>query len=203
MMSGLRPSAQRAAGLGLLMATLGGCAVGPDFVRPAPPDSGRYTREALPAATAAADGKSQNLASTSALKADWWRLFGSAQLNTVVQQALANNQTLQAAEASLRQSQDNLRAGYGVYFPPASAELDARRQHTAASQQGLRIPSSTFDLVTLSGTVSYALDVFGGERRKVEGLRAQADYQRYAGMAAYLALSANVVNTCIARAAYS
>ena len=203
MMSGLRPSVQRAAGLGLLMATLGACAVGPDFVRPAPPDSGRYTREALPAATAAADGKSQNLASTSALKADWWRLFGSAQLNTVVQQALANNQTLQAAQASLRQSQDNLRAGYGVYFPTASAELDARRQHTAASQQGLRIPSSTFDLVTLSGTVSYALDVFGGERRKVEGLRAQADYQRYAGMAAYLALSANVVNTCIARAAYS
>jgi NodT family efflux transporter outer membrane factor (OMF) lipoprotein len=59
-----------------------------------------------------------------------------------------------------------------------------------------------FNLVTLSGTLSYALDIFGGERRTVEGLKAQVDYQRYANTAAYLALSANVVNTSIARAAY-
>ncbi len=202
-MSGIRPSAQRAAALGLAMAMLVACAVGPDFVRPAPPDADRYTREPLPAATEAADGRAQNLASNATLAADWWRLFGSVQLDGVVQQALADNPTLQAAEASLRHSQDTLRAGYGVYFPSAGAELDARRQRTASSQQGLRIPSSTFDLVTLSGTVSYALDVFGGERRKVEGLRAQADYQRFATRAAYLALTANVVNTAVARAAYS
>ena len=64
-------------------------------------------------------------------------------------------------------------------------------------------PSRIFNLVTLSGTIGYALDVFGGERRAVEGLRAQTDYQRYEGEAAYLTLSANVVNTCIARAAYA
>ena len=37
----------------------------------------------------------------------------------------------------------------------------------------------------------------------MESLRAQADYQRYENMAAYLMLSANVVNTSIARAAYA
>ncbi|SAL88221.1 RND efflux system outer membrane lipoprotein [Caballeronia terrestris] len=37
----------------------------------------------------------------------------------------------------------------------------------------------------------------------LEGLRAQADAQRYALLAAYLTLTANVVNTMIARAAYS
>jgi NodT family efflux transporter outer membrane factor (OMF) lipoprotein len=57
-------------------------------------------------------------------------------------------------------------------------------------------------LITLSSTVSYAIDVFGGARRSVESLRAQADYQRYENVAAYLILSANVVNTSIARAAY-
>src|SRR5664279_3518071 len=41
------------------------------------------------------------------------------------------------------------------------------------------------------------------ERRAVEGLGAQVDYQRFAGKAAYLTLSANVVDTCIARAAYA
>ena len=56
---------------------------------------------------------------------------------------------------------------------------------------------------TASGTISYALDVFGGKRRTVEGLRAQADSQRYESKAAFLTLSANVVNTSIARAAYA
>ena len=137
------------------------------------------------------------------LTADWWRLFRSPPLDAMVQQALANNPTLQAAEASLRQSQDNLRAGYGVFYPQVDASL---RRHPAAQRAGAAgIPGrgTVYNLVTASGTISYALDVFGGERRTVEGLRAQVDYQRYASKAAYLALSANVVNTSIARAAYA
>jgi NodT family efflux transporter outer membrane factor (OMF) lipoprotein len=129
--------------------------------------------------------------------------FGSAQLDAVVRQAISNNPTLQAAEASLRQSQDNLRAGYGVFFPQGQAGLSASRQLTAPLQQGSQTPGTVFNLFTASGTISYALDVFGGKRRTVEGLRAQADSQRYESKAAYIALSANVVNTSIARAAYA
>jgi NodT family efflux transporter outer membrane factor (OMF) lipoprotein len=202
-MNAPRSPAQRIAGLASVAALLGACAVGPDFVRPVAPYAGGYTREPLPAATATADGQAQQFAPGGALNADWWRLFKSAQLNAVVAQAIANNPTLQASEASLRQSQDNVRAGYGVFFPHAGAEADATRERTAPLQQGLKTQSSIFTLVTLSGTVSYALDVFGGERRAVEGLKAQTDYQRYAGMAAYLALTANVVDTSIARAAYA
>jgi NodT family efflux transporter outer membrane factor (OMF) lipoprotein len=186
-----------------MTAMLGACAVGPDFVRPAPPDADRYTREPLAATTVAADGQTQNFTSDDLLMADWWRLFKSAQLDAVVRRAIANNPTLQAAEASLRQSQDNLRAGYGVFYPHIDAELDASRQRTAPLRQGTQAPGTIFNLVTLSGTISYALDVFGGERRTVEGLRAQTDYQRYAKMAACLTLSANVVNAVVARAAYA
>jgi len=182
---------------------LGACAVGPDFVRPAPPDAEGYTREPLAATTVAADGQTQNFTPDALLMADWWRLFKSAQLDGVVRRAIANNPTLQAAEASLRQSQDNLRAGYGVFYPHIDAELDASRQRTAPLKQGTQAPGMIFNLVTLSGTVSYALDVFGGERRTVEGLRAQTDYQHYAKTAACLTLSANVVNTVVARAAYA
>ncbi|MCE0910234.1 MULTISPECIES: efflux transporter outer membrane subunit [Pseudomonas] len=57
--------------------------------------------------------------------------------------------------------------------------------------------------MTLSGTVSYALDVFGGEKRAVESLQAQVDVQSARMNAAFLALTANVVNTAIARAAYA
>jgi len=184
------------------LALLGGCAVGPNFVRPAAPDTDRYTHEAQPEATVKADGQAQHFTPGTDIPADWWRLFKSPQLDAVVRQAISNNPTLQAAEASLRQSQDNLRAGYGLYFPQGQAGVSASRQLTAPVQQGSQSSGSIFNLFTASGTISYTLDVFGGKRRTVEGLRAQADSQRYESKAAFLALSANVVNTSVARAAY-
>ena len=201
-MNAFRSSVFRPALLLAAAAALGACSVGPDFVRPAPPDAGRYTREPLAPATLAADGQAQHFTPDTLLMADWWRLFKSAQLDAVVRQAIANNPTLQAAEASLRQSQDNLRAGYGVFYPHIDAGLGAVPGAYCAASAGA--PGTRHDLQSadISGTVSYALDVFGGERRTVEGLRAQADYQRYASVAANLTLSANVVDTVIARSAY-
>ena len=201
-MSVFRSSFCQSACLLVILAMLAACAVGPNFVRPSPPAEGRYTVEPLVAATVEADNQTQRFIPGAALTADWWRLFRSAQLDAVVGQALANNPTLQAAEASLRQSQHQLRAGYGVFFPQAGADVDVTRERAVPLEEGLQTPAHVFNLVTMSGTISYALDIFGGERRMVEGLRAQVDYQRYASKAAYLTLSANVVNTCIARAAY-
>ena len=202
-MNSFRSSVQRGVCLAVIMAMLGGCAVGPDFVRPSPPDTDRYTRELRPKATVTADGQAQYFTPGAAIAADWWQLFKSVQLDAVVRKAIANNPSLQASEASLRQSQDNMRAGYGVFFPQIQAELDGSRQRTTSLLQGSQTSGKIFNLVTLSGSISYALDVFGGERRTVESLRAQTDYQFYETKAAYLILSANVVNTSIARAAYA
>jgi NodT family efflux transporter outer membrane factor (OMF) lipoprotein len=187
----------------LILVTLGGCAAGPNFVRPAPLEADRYTTKAMPATTVPADGQAQAFTLGGTLNADWWRRFESAQLDAMVQQALTNNPTLQAAEASLRQSRNNLRAGYGLFFPQVGVEFDAVRERSAPLAQGVQASPSVFNLITLSGTISYALDVFGRERRTVEGLKAQVDYQGYLSKAAYLTLSANVVNTGIARAAYA
>jgi NodT family efflux transporter outer membrane factor (OMF) lipoprotein len=197
-------SLRRGGVLGLVAAMLvSACAVGPDFVRPAAPDAERFTRETPLVVTVAADGVSQHFTPGAAVPADWWRLFNSAPLDAAVQQALAHNPTLQAAQASLRQSQDNLRAGDGVFYPQVDAGLGAERARSAPLQQGSSAPGTLFNLITASGSIGYVLDVFGGERRTVEGLGAQVDAQRYAAKAAYLTLSANVVNTCIARAAYA
>ena len=188
--------------LAVILAMLGGCAVGPDFVRPNTPAADRYTVESPPEATVVADQQVQRFVAGTAVPADWWQLFKSAPLDAVVREAIASNPTLQASEASLRQSQYNLRAGYGVFFPLLGVEAVAARERLVPAQEGLRTAPTIFNLITLSGTVSYALDLFGGERRTVEGLKAQVDYQRYLNYAAYLSLSANVVNTSIARAAY-
>lgn len=187
----------------MAIALLGGCAVGPDFVRPAPPVADRYTSKPQPATTVMADSQRQRFTPGAAVPADWWQLFGSDPLNGIVQQAMAHNPTLEAAEASLRESQNNLRAGYGVFFPQIGAEVAGGRERTAPLENGIGTQGTVFNLITASGTVSYTLDVFGGKRRTVEGLEAQVDYQRYMTKAAWLTLSANIVNTTIARAAYA
>jgi NodT family efflux transporter outer membrane factor (OMF) lipoprotein len=187
---------------GTLLISLAGCAVGPDFVRPAPPAVDHYTQGTEPTGTIPADGQAQRFAKGATVPADWWRLFNSAKLDAVINEAIAGNPNLQAAQASLRQSQDNLRAGYGVFFPQLDAGFGASRQKSSPAGTGSSSPGTIFNLFTLSATVSYALDVFGGERRAVEGLQAQVDVQRATAQGTYLTLLGNVENTVIAQAAY-
>ncbi len=186
----------------LSLFSLAGCAVGPDFVRPEPPRVDHYTQGKDPITTVPADGQAQYFKQSTKIVEDWWRLFNSTTLDTVVKEAIGNNQNLQAAQAALRQSQDNLRAGYGVFFPQLDAGFDATRQKFSPSRFGGSSPASTFNLFTLSATVSYALDVFGGERRAVESLQAQVEFQRYTVIGTYLTLTGNIVNAVIAQAAY-
>lgn len=178
------------------------CTVGPDFVRPEPPKVERYTSDPQPSATISAAGQPQRFEQGAGVAAEWWVFFKSPKLEEIIREATANNANLQAAQASLRQSQENLRAGYGVFYPQLDAGFDATRQKFSPAHFGGTSGSSIFNLFTLSATVSYALDVFGGERRAVEGLKARVDLQRYTVLGTYLTLSGNIVNTAIAQAAY-
>jgi NodT family efflux transporter outer membrane factor (OMF) lipoprotein len=179
-----------------------GCAVGPDFVRPKPPPATQYTHEQTPQQTAAADDQAQHFRIGEKIAEDWWRLFESTELDAVVRKAINENLSLQSALSTLRQSQDNLRAGYGVFFPQINAGFDVTRQKFSGAEFGAPGQSSLFNLFTLNGTVNYVLDIFGGERRAVENLAAQVEYQRQTARAAYLTLVGNVVNAYIAGAAY-
>ena len=176
-----------------------GCAVGPDFHRPAAPVERAYTPEAA-GSTAVADGKSQRFVEGQTIEGDWWRILRSPALDAIVSRVLANNPGLDAARATLRESQDNLRAGYGVYFPQVDARAGASRQLYNPAPGSL--PSNTFNLFTLSGTVSYDIDLWGGQRRQVEALGAAVDGQRYALDAAYVMLATNAIDAIVAQAAY-
>ncbi|HUI45368.1 MAG TPA: efflux transporter outer membrane subunit [Nitrospirota bacterium] len=186
----------------VLLCCMLSCAVGPNFERPKQPSIESYTTGTTTTTTIPADGKAQHFEQGAKIVSDWWQLFNSPKLDAVVKEAIANNPNLQAAQASLRQSQDNLRAGYGVFYPQLSAGLDASRQKSAPALTGGITPSSIYNLFTLSATVSYALDVFGGERRAVESLGAQVDFQHAMVSATYITLSGNVVNAMIAQAGY-
>ncbi|AMU98476.1 efflux transporter outer membrane subunit [Xanthomonas citri] len=189
---------------GAVAVSLAACAVGPDFQRPAAPTADRYTANALPATTAAADvahGGAQEFEPGQELPAAWWHAFGSPQLNAVVERALRANPDLQAADAALRQAQQTLAAQRGVWLPQADLHVDASRQRDSvvpAPDAGIDTP---YALRTAQLSVSYTLDLFGGTRRQVEAAGAQAQAQRDQRDAAYLSLTANVVNAAIGEAA--
>lgn len=189
--------------LGLLSGLLvPGCAVGPDFVRPQPPAATQYTQGEEPAKTVAADGRAQHFEYGAQIAEDWWRLFKSPKIDQVIKEAVAQNLNLQSAQARLWQSQDNLWAGYGAFFPQVGGNFSYNRQRFNPAQFGSTAKSSIFNLYTSSVSVSYLLDVFGGTRRTVEALAAQVDYQKYTAQATYLTLLGNVANAAIAQAAY-
>jgi NodT family efflux transporter outer membrane factor (OMF) lipoprotein len=185
----------------LVVVVVGACAVGPNFHRPRPPLAKRYTHGGV-RGTIAAGGVAQVVKPGAELADEWWQLFGSKQIDAMVTETLAHNPSLEAERASLRRSEYLLRAGYGVFFPQLDANAGATRQRFTPSRFGATTPPSEFNLYTLGGSLSYVLDVFGGERRTIEGLRAQVDVQCFTLTAARLTLTANVVNTVIARAGY-
>ena len=185
-----------------LLCLLSGCAVGPDFLRPDAPPVTHYSIGADPTVTASVDGTTQHFDVGAKVDADWWRLFNSSKLDAVIAEAIADNPGLQSAQENLRQSQDNLRSGYGIFYPGIGANVGATRQKLTPLEFGQATPPKIFNLFTLSASVSYALDVFGGERRLVEGLGADVDLARATEQATYLTLSANIANTVIAEAAY-
>jgi NodT family efflux transporter outer membrane factor (OMF) lipoprotein len=182
---------------GLLCAA---CAVGPDFRRPAAPTDASYTPEpAKP--TAVADGQGQRFVVGEALAEDWWRMLRCPALDAAVDQALKANPGLDVARATLLQNQDLLRAGYGVFFPQVDAAGGISREHYNPAPGAIPL-QSTFNLFSLSGTVSYAIDIWGGKRRQVEGLEAGVDAQKYALASATIMIASNVVDAVVAQAAY-
>ena len=79
---------------------LGGCQVGPDFVRPSPPAVQAYTPEKNPITLDAGKGEpSQRLVSGQAVPTAWWQLFHSSALDDTVRQAIAGNPTIAIAKA--------------------------------------------------------------------------------------------------------
>ena len=185
-------------------ALLAACAVGPDYRAPETPSASAYTEEPQPAQTESAPvrgGEAQRFEAGAEISAEWWKLFGSPALDELMQTALAGHPTLDAAQAALRQAQENLNAQYSVLYPSVDAGLSARRQRISGATFGNpSIPPSVFNLYNASVNVTYAIDVAGGARRELEALEAGVDFQRFQLEATYLTLTANIATTAFREA---
>ncbi len=182
-----------------------GCAVGPNFEKPAPPpDSLAYT-PSLPSATTSTTnvmgGESQRFVPGLDIPGEWWTLFHSKPLNDLIERALKVNPDLKAAHDALLVSQENVLAQRGAYYPSIEASASATRAKSSAELSP--VPNNgnlSYSLYTSQVSVSYVPDVFGLNRRSVESLRAQEQEVRYQLIATHIALTANIVAAAIQEA---
>ena len=187
------------AALGMLLNA--GCAVGPNFKKPAAPDVSDYT--APPVSTTVtiknvSGGEAQRFAKGSDISGDWWTLFHSRPLDELIEHSLTNNPDLKAAQAALAVAWENVLAQRGAYYPSVAASFSASRQRQ--SGQIAPTPNSNaflYNLFTPQVSVSYVPDVFGLNRRTVESLKAQEEGVRFQMIATYTTLTSNVVVAAI------
>jgi len=208
----------------LLAAVLSGCAVGPNFHKPAAPANADYAPQALPQTTSSSAGlagDAQRFVSGEEVHFDWWKSFNCAALDSLVDRALKANPTIPAARAALRQAQEMVYAQQGYFFPTFGVGYQFERQklsgNTGGNSPGIQGNGTTiatgsnpngppynspviYNFHTADLTVGFTPDVFGAERRQVESLAAQAEYQRFELEATYQTLIANVVGAAIQEA---
>lgn len=186
--------------LGLL---LGGCAVGPDFELPSPPETKSYTESELLEKTSEANGaggQAQVFEIAQDIPSEWWHLFHSKPLNELISRAIKNSPSLQAAQASLRQAEANLRISISSLYPFVSVQFAPERQRFSPDMFDIQSPAATFNLFNATANVSYTLDVFGSIRRQIEASQAQLENQKFEVEATYLTLTSNIVTAAITEA---
>lgn len=204
----------------LVLLACSGCAVGPDFRRPAAPAATGYAPgQQVPQPTASAPvalGESQHYNPAADIPFDWWKLFQSQQINSLVERAFKANPTIASAQAALRQAQEYVTAQQGYFYPTVGASYTPSRNKLAGNMssgapgiqgngQLIQAPAGQaspvyYDFHVAQLTVGYVPDVFGLNRRQVESAQAQVNAQRLQLEATYITLASNVVAAAIQEA---
>ncbi|KAG8152577.1 efflux transporter outer membrane subunit [Burkholderia catarinensis] len=155
-----------------IAASLSGCAVGPDYVRP---------DIAMPEQFQGQAAVGQRHAATDAELATWWTGFGDPRLARFVTLALNQNLDLAQAAARVAQARAGLGAANAALLPSGNVSGQAARAYQSVETPLGRVLNSTpgFDRYgndhEANFSASWELDVFGGLRRGREA--ALADYQ--------------------------
>ena len=187
--------------LSLSMAVLlSGCTVGPNFTSPDVPATAGYSRMPLRPSVATSGvkgGGSQKFVMGGQVSGEWWKIFGSKQLDALVEEAIRNHPSVEAAQFALRSARETALASGGSLYPQVSTSDSATRARSAASGQ---TPAYIYNLYNTSVSVSYSLDIFGGNRRQIEQSMAAAEYQQFQLEATMLSLTSNVVTAAITEA---
>jgi len=196
-----RPS--RAHALLLVAVLAGGCAVGPDFVRPAAPSLDGYEAKPVSLPLPGDPDPAQRFTGD-AVAHRWWELFQSRALDDVLALAVADNPTLASARATVAQAEQVVLVARGAYYPQVNLaasgswqkarSLGGSSARTFIGNNGTDLTTSMF---SIGPALTYTPDLFGQSRRFVEQQTALAEDQAQQLAAAYLALTASAVTQAL------
>jgi len=181
-----------------------GCAVGPNFKKPAAPNVTGYTPAPISTTSSTANvtgGEAQQIIDGRDIPAEWWTLFHSQPLNDLIERSLKANPNLKAAQAALIVARENVLAQRGAYYPTVTGGFSATRAKSSSNVSPVTNTNAfNYSFYTPEVSVSFVPDVFGLNRRTVESLQAQDQQARFALAATHITLSANVAGGAIQEA---
>ncbi|MFM0220486.1 efflux transporter outer membrane subunit [Paraburkholderia dipogonis] len=175
-------SALLLAGLGL---GLGGCLLGPDYVRPTVPTPATFRFEPGEAADVA--------------NAMWWEQFGDPVLNDLIAAALADNKDVKIAAARVDQFLGQFVTTRSALFPQVNAGFEASRQRSSIAGLPTLPPgvNPVFNEFQAPLSAAWEIDFFGKVRRQTESARASLLATEEGRRATILSLVASVASSYV------
>ena len=144
-----------------------GCAVGPNYKRPAAPTATKWDL---------AEPWREGAPKDALPKGQWWTVFHDDDLNALETQALTASQTIKISLARLEQARSTAAIQVSTLFPMASTSPGAERQRLSGNRPTNGVPitlrPATQNTFVLPFSVSYEVDLFGRRRRSIEAAEA-------------------------------
>lgn len=167
------------------------CAVGPDYTRPSVAVPAHFKSQPPPAPpqTAWKPAAPDDVR----IPPRWWEMYGDEELNSLESQVSVSNQSLEASYQAYVRAREQVTVDRSQLFPFLGASAGASRARLSAHRP-LLPPGARLEYTDLSltGDVSWELDLWGGVRRIVESSRAAAQASAAELAATTLSLQAQV-----------
>jgi NodT family efflux transporter outer membrane factor (OMF) lipoprotein len=140
-------------------AVLGGCMVGPDYVRPDAPAPSSY-KEGI--------GWRVAQPQDALARGQWWDVFGDPQLGVLMAQVDISNQNVQLAEAQWRQAIGVVQQARAALFPSVALNNTDTRSRSPSLANAPVTSTAAVNTYNLALNASWAPDFWGSVRRTVE-----------------------------------
>ena len=168
-----------------LTLALTGCAVGPDYLRPAVD---------IPPAFKEAPGWKAAEPQDETPRGHWWEVYGDTDLNALASQVEISNQNVQQAAAQYRQALALLGGARAGYYPTLGTGLSDTRAQAAAAANAKAAPAIS-DTTRFSLNASWEIDLWGRIDRGVEANEASARASQSDLQSALLSAQTTLVQT--------
>lgn len=159
----------------LLLAALAGCASMEKYQRPELAVPANWQGKPVAADTAAWPER------------EWWRGFGSEELDRYMAEAEAGSYDLQAAAARVAQARANRQVAAAALYPILTLDANAARVKAAGG--------SSANVFTIAPRVAYEVDLWGRNRAGVDAADANLLASEFDRETVRLALTADVAST--------